>query len=90
MAKLKENMLEKIVPFIVLFFIWEAVILFATFTLFKLTILNVLDVSLLSFMFDSLKETIKEYSFIEFLVENKAFVGIASFFAVVLTFGTVE
>lgn len=90
MAKLKENTLEKILPFIVLFLIWEVVILFGTFILFKLIMLNVIDATFFSLMFDSLKETIKDYSFINFLIDNKAFIGLASLFSVILTFGTVE
>lgn len=90
MIKIKENVFEKIVPFIVMFIIWELVILFGTFIIFKLSILVVSDISLLSFLVDHLRETIKEYNFIDFIIANKPYCILASFFSLILAFGTLE
>lgn len=90
MTEKKDNIFEKVLTFTILILLWETIILVGSFIIFKLSLLYVSDLSLLSFLVDNLRETIKEYSFIEFITANKPYCILVSFFSIILAFSTLE
>ncbi|MGX7203065.1 hypothetical protein BCR22_14555 [Enterococcus plantarum] len=86
----KNEWKKSLIEFLFLFVIYEIVLLFGTFILIKMTFVQSLNLPIIGYMFENVKESIRQLSFIDFLHKDRGLSVLLTFFASILAFGSME
>lgn len=86
----KNEWKKSLIEFLFLFVIYEIVLLFGTFILIKMTFIQSLNLPIIGYMFENVKESIRQLSFIDFLHKDRGLSVLLTFFASILAFGSME
>ncbi|MEI5992347.1 hypothetical protein A5881_003903 [Enterococcus termitis] len=86
----KSEWKKSLVDFLFLFVFYETVLLFGAFLILKMIFVQTLNFSIIGYMFENVKESIRQLSFIDFLDKAKGLSMILTFFSSMLAFGSME
>lgn len=86
----KNEWKKSLIEFLFLFVIYEIVLLFGTFILIKMTFVQSFNLPIIGYMFENVKESIRQLSFIDFLHKDRGLSVLLTFFASILAFGSME
>ncbi|GGD03214.1 hypothetical protein [Enterococcus wangshanyuanii] len=86
----KNEWKKSLIEFLFLFVIYEIVLLFGIFLLIKVTFLQSVNLPIIGYMFENVKESIRQLNFIDFLHKDKGLSMLLTFFASILAFGSME
>lgn len=86
----KNEWKKSLVEFLFLFVIYETMLLFGVFLILKMTFVQSLNLPIIGYMFENVKESIRQLSFIDFLHKAKGISVLLTFFSTILAFGSME
>ncbi|MEI5992450.1 hypothetical protein A5881_004006 [Enterococcus termitis] len=86
----KNDWKKSLVEFLFLFVIYETMLLFGAFILIKMSFVQSLNLPIIGYMFENVKESIRQLSFIDFLHKAKGIALLITLFASILAFGSME
>ncbi|MEI5995649.1 hypothetical protein [Candidatus Enterococcus mansonii] len=86
----KNQWKRSLVEFLLLFVIYEVVLLFEVFVIIKMIVLQAVNPPIIGFMFENVKEGIRQINFIDFLDNGKGLCVLLTFFSTVLALGSMD
>ncbi|MGM0220157.1 hypothetical protein [Enterococcus sp. AZ126] len=86
----KNKWKKALIEFLFLFVIYETMLLFGVFLILKMTFVQTLNLPIIGYMFENVKESIRQLSFIDFLHKDIGLSVLLTFFASILAFGSME
>ncbi|OTN83751.1 hypothetical protein A5819_003731 [Enterococcus sp. 7E2_DIV0204] len=86
----KNEWKKSLIEFLFLFVIYETMLLFGAFILIKMIFVQSLNLPIIGYMFENVKESIQQLSFIDFLHKAKGISVLLTYFSTILAFGSIE
>jgi len=86
----KNDWKKSLVEFLFLFVIYETMLLFGAFILIKMTFVQSLNLPMIGYIFENVKDSIQQFSFLDFLNKAKGIALLITLFASILAFGSME
>ncbi|MBO0475156.1 hypothetical protein JZO86_15770 [Enterococcus ureasiticus] len=86
----KNQWKKSLVEFLLLFAIYEVVLLFGVFVIIKMIVLQAVNPPIIGFMFENVKEGIRQINFIDFLDKGKGLCLLLTFFSTALALGSMD
>lgn len=90
MTDSKKQRKKSLVEFLLLFVIYEVVLLFGLFVIVKITFLQVVNPPIIGLLFGNEKEVVRQINFIDFLDKFKGLCMLSTLFSTILAFGSMD